>query len=123
MRKKKHAHNWTNRRVAFVLSDAHHTIRLANISMPVRVKTVTEEGHIYEGPIQKVWDDVVIPKLVAKGYSERDPLGISSGFDLVGVLVASDDVLTPGQINWLEQSDTVAVEEGADRVKVEADHD
>jgi len=85
--------NWKVRRVAFVLSDAYHTLSLANAMMKVRVKELTGEGAVYEGDVELKWAELQLshPRLAKQ--------------DLVGVLVSSDTALEDGKITWLAQTE------------------
>ena len=112
--------SWRQRRVSFLVSDAYHAITPASITMPVRVKKRTIDGHpVYEGPIQTVWETKVKP-LLTKGDDDMDKLLGIGGPDLVGVLIASDETLSMGMINWMVQSEIEVDEAGAEKIRTVA---
>ena len=106
--------SWKERRVSFLVSDAHHVIKPVSITMPVRLKDRAIDGlPTFEGPINTVWETQVKPRLT----DMSDPLSdFGSGPDLVGVLIASDEMLDFGRINWLQQSEISTEEAGADLI-------
>jgi hypothetical protein len=109
--------NWKQRRVAFIVSDAHHTITPVNITMPVRTKDHSDTYDVYEGPINAVWETMVRPRLLAQKRPESPFREIASAPDLVGVLIADDTVASDGYISWLVQSPIDEEEAGADYIK------
>jgi len=105
-RAKKAAGNWKNRRVAFMVSDAHHSIAPVTIFMPIRMREMTDNGIVYEGPISGIWADKVEPRLnITRTEYDKE-------YDLVGVLIASDATLEEGRITWLQQSPITEHEDG-----------
>ena len=100
--------NWNIKRVAFMISDDNQKITPVNVKMKVRVKLHTAESTTYEGPINSVWENKVLPRLDSKA---TDHLGRAlTSFHLVGVLMADHE----GRIGWLVQSEIVEVEQGAE---------
>ncbi len=103
-------HNWKQRRVAFVVADSHHTIKLINVKMPVRIKEIGAEDTIFEGPINAMWERLPIEQK-SQPFDTR-----TEALDLVGVLIANDLADYPGRINWLQQSEIDRTEAGAEYI-------
>lgn len=113
--KKSRNTTWLERRVSFVTTTSRNSVKLNNIKMPVRElrpdqypDEFIETGQLkFEGPIEAQWATIL------KRHPELE------GEELVGVLVADTSLVGLGNISWVQQTETVEREVGADRIKEE----